>query len=133
MADARPRTVVVSEIIQILLLAEPIWRAVQERSVVSLIGTLVFSAAVAALIVAATRQKKIWARDLLAGVAVISIVVWVLTVGSAWGDTLNQHSWGRISSILFVNLIAVALLFTDGADQWFLTGSVQQTGRVRGA
>jgi hypothetical protein len=112
MRGTRPRTVIVSEITQLLLLCEPIWRALQMGSVVSVIGTLAICSIPAAVILLATRKRKIWARDLLSGLAVLS---WLFAMGSAvW-----QREFGIVQGILTTNLAVVALLFTDSANYWF--------------
>jgi hypothetical protein len=88
-------------------------------SVVSVIGSFVFVTIPAAIILSATRKKKIWARDVLAGLALISwlmatgIAAWELATGSS-GSTL----W-KVVGFLTINLAAVALLFTDSAGIWF--------------
>ena len=112
MSSTRPRTIIISEIIQLILLCEPLWRAFQMDSVVSVVGAFAISCIAGAVILLATRKKKVWARDVLAGLAVLS---WLFAAGLAvW-----QHQLGIVEGVLTINLVAVAMLFTDSAENWF--------------
>jgi ABC-type dipeptide/oligopeptide/nickel transport system permease component len=114
MGDHRPRTIVVSEIVQLLLLCEPLWRALQLNSLVSVVGTSIIVSIPAAVILLATQRKKQWAREVLAGFALLGLLtpVWFFAVG--------DPDWPWIATICIANAIAVSLLFTDGAEQWFV-------------
>jgi hypothetical protein len=112
MTSSRPRAIIGSEITQLLLLCEPLARAFQMDSVVSVVGTFAIICIFRAVILLATRKKKIWARDVLAGFAVIS---WLL----ATGLTVWQRELGLVEEVLTINLVAVAMLFTASAENWF--------------
>src|SRR5258706_482310 len=116
MSDARPRSVIFSEIVQLLLLLEPISRAVQMDSAAAVIGTSVLCLGPAALIILATRGKKVWARDVLAGFAVISVFGFVL---APWFKEMAQFANLRAVLVVFINLGAVGMLFSGSAETWF--------------
>lgn len=127
MISARPRAVLISEIVQLLLLWEPIWRAFQSASVGSIIGTFVICSIPATIILFATRMKKIWARDVLAGLALIALIASLVGFGLHFFDP----NWSAREALLIVgwlviNLVAVALLYSDSAIQWF--GDLSQNG-----
>jgi hypothetical protein len=120
MNSTRPKAILISEVVQLLLLCEPIWRAFHATSVVSIIGTFVICSIPATIILLATRRKKIWARDLLAGFALIAFIGALV----GFGIHLLDPDWSAREAFLVVgwlliNLLAVALLYTDGAIQWF--------------
>src|ERR1700722_9412866 len=124
MPDARPRSVISSQFIQILLLGEPIWRAVRMNSVSSLIGTCLFCLAATGLILLATRLRKAWARDVLAGIALTSLVSCLIAlVISFWHHEMNEFVALPAILVIFINFLAVAMLFTDSADKWFAAHS----------
>jgi hypothetical protein len=137
MSDARPRAVLVSEIGQLLLLCEPIWRALKLNSIVSLIGTSVLCLIAATIVLLATRRKKIWARDFLGGLALFAVLVWLVVLGFHFFDPDWRTEEAIFSMIwLFINVTAVALLFTKSAMEWFgdlseyePTSGLVQTGR----
>jgi hypothetical protein len=123
MGDIRPRIIAISEAIQLLLLCEPLWRAIKLGSVISVIGTSAITTFAAVIILQATRRRKIWARDLLAGLAVLS-VLWlfariVLSYLSEQMATQLQFLSATEIFVLVSNLIAVAFLFTPRAIEWF--------------
>src|SRR5262245_26005420 len=115
MALARPQTVVASEIVQLLLLAEPLWRSVQMHSAVSIIGAALFCGIAAVVVLEATRGKRHWARTLLAVRALCGLLISVLTYFSA-------GPWQIMVPVSVANAVAVALLFTDSAENWFEKG-----------
>jgi hypothetical protein len=112
MTSTRPRAIIVSEITQLLLLCEPLARAFRMDSAVSIAGTFAMSCIAGAVIMLATRKKNIWARDVLAGLAAIS---WLL----ATGLTVWQRELEIVEGVLTINLVAVAMLFTASAENWF--------------
>ncbi len=109
---ARPRAIIVSEIIQLVLLAEPLRRALQTGFIVSVVGTVAITCVAGGVILSATRRKKIWARDVLAGLAVLS---WLL----ATGLTVWERKLGIAAGVLTINLVAVAMLFSANAENRF--------------
>lgn len=113
MSGSRPRAIIVSEIAQLLLLCELLWRAFQMHSIVSIVGAFGIDCIAGAMIFLATRKKKILARDMLAGLAILS---WLLASGLALRDRELRIA---VEGVLTINLIAVAMLYTDGADEWF--------------
>jgi len=126
MVSTRPRIVGISEAIQLLLLCEPLWRAIKLGSAISVIGTSVIIALAAMVILQATRQRKAWARDLLAGLAVLS-VLWLLAqvVLSYFSEQIAVKLQFLSATELFIlvsNLIAVILLFTPQTIEWFCDG-----------
>jgi len=118
MSSTRPRAIIVSEIAQLLLLCEPLWRAFQMDSVVSVVGAFAINCIAGAVILLATRKKMIWARDVLAGLAVFS---WLFATGLAvW-----QRELGIVEGVLTINFVAVAMLFTDSAENWFAENATE--------
>jgi hypothetical protein len=123
MGGTRPRIVAISEAIQLLLFCEPLWRAIELGSAISVTGTSVVSVVAAVIILQATRRRKVWARDLLAGLATLS-VLWLLVqiVLSYFSEQVaTQLELLPVTErfILPSNLVAVALLFTSQAMEWF--------------
>jgi hypothetical protein len=123
MGGTRPRIVAISEAIQLLLLCEPLWRAIELGSAISVTGTSVVSVVAVVIILQATRRRKVWARDLLAGLATLS-VLWLLVqiVLSYFSEQVaTQLELLPVTErfILASNLVAVALLFASQAMEWF--------------
>lgn len=125
MTQARPRPVVASEIIQLLLLCEPIWRAMQINSAVSFVGTVLICLAAAGLIECAVRGKKNWARELLAGLAMFALLACLIEfVLSFWYPDINVSL--VVAIWLVVNLTGVGMLFTDSAERWFISSPLPE-------
>ncbi len=110
----RPRSVAISEIMQIVLAAEPFTR-VDYGSVVSIVGTSLFFGVAVAIILQATRRRRNWARNWLGGLAVLALLfpVYLFVTGGA------DYIFLRATVGIVLNFIAVALLFTPSADKWF--------------
>ena len=65
-------------------------------------------------------MKKIWARDIIAGLALIAFVGQLILIGLHIFDAYwSAREEMLILGWLFINLVAIALLFTDRAVQWF--------------
>jgi hypothetical protein len=111
----RPRSVLVSQVMQVVLLAEPLVRAVTLRSVVSIVGTMLIVSVSLLVILQATRRRKRWARDVCAGFAFLGLLSpAVLYISDAPGSVLVTAAVAAV-----YNFVAVALLFTPRADTWF--------------
>jgi hypothetical protein len=83
-------------------------------SVASVVGTLVICLIPVTIILLATRRKQLWARNTLAGLAVISVLWWPL-----WIQQESLSIDVDVAAVLFINLIAIALLFTERSRRWF--------------
>jgi hypothetical protein len=111
-----PRTVKVSAIVQIVLFAEPMWRAIKLESLVSIAGTSLIVAMGSFLVLQATVYRKMWARDGLALLALLSFI-WAVVSGHLFA--VDQPELRLAAATSIPNLIAVALLYTPMADRWF--------------
>ena len=102
---------------QIALLAEPIWRAIEINDWPSIIGSSCIVAIAAAIVLLATRRRRDWARLWLAGLATLALL-WFS--GAFVFDFFMQSSiqWVPLA-VVAANFVAVALLFTNSAEQWF--------------
>jgi hypothetical protein len=118
-----PRTVVVSAIIQIILFAEPMWRAFKLESLVSIVGTSLIMTVGSLFVFQATVFRKMWARDGLASLAVLSFI-WAVVSGDLLAIDHPELLWAAATSI--PNLIAVVLLYTPAVDQWFIEGTSKE-------
>src|SRR5262249_46875866 len=112
MALPRPQAVVASEIVQLLLLAEPLWRAFQMHTAVSIIGAAVCCGIAAVVVLEATRRKRRWARTWLAVLALCGLLI------SAQAY-FASGPWQIMVPVSVANAVAVALLFTNSAENWF--------------
>ena len=113
---SQPRSVSISAAVQILLLAEPIWRAVKLGDARSVAGASLFVLAAAFVVILATFYKKTWARNMLAVVAIGGLASAVVS-----GDLSATNNLDRVlaSATTIPNGIAVALLFTPASTVWF--------------
>ena len=108
---------VISAVVQALLLAEPIWRAIKIGEIPSIIGTLLVVSITALFVLLGTIYQKTWARDLLAVLA-IGGFGWALVSGDLFA--IEQQSDRFLPAATSIpNLIAVALLYTPLVDAWF--------------
>jgi hypothetical protein len=127
----RPNTpcpVIVSAIIQIALLAEPIWRAIKLDSLVSIVGSSLIIAVGCFLVLKATAYRKRWARDGLAVLAFLGFV-WAVVSGALFA---TDHPELRLAALTSIpNLIAIALLYTPTVDRWFNEGASNKMSRPR--
>jgi hypothetical protein len=65
-------------------------------------------------------MKKIWARDLLAGFASIAFIGALVGFGIRFFDPdWSAREAFLVVGWLLINLVAVALLYTDSAVEWF--------------
>ena len=114
-----PRTVIVSAAIQIILFAEPMWRALKLESLVSIVGTALIITIGCFFVLQATAYRKAWARDGLALLACLSLIEAVFS-----GDLLaSDHPEVRLAASTSIpNMIAVALLYTPAVKRWFHEG-----------
>ena len=118
MAQARPRILALSETIQILLLSEPIGRALNMDSTCSLIGAVVICLAAVGLIELAVRGRKSWAREALGLLAILSLIFLLFQiVTSFWRGELQIPP--LVTLWILTNFIAVGMLFTESAENWF--------------
>ena len=86
------------------------------NSVASVVGTAAIISIPATVILLATRWKKQWAREVLAGFALLGLGLPIFFFA-------NGYPWVWVAVICAANAIAVSLLFTKGADQWFVGNS----------
>jgi hypothetical protein len=111
-----PRAIVVSATIQMVLFAEPMWRAIKLGSVSSIVGTSLLITMSMFFVLKATIYRKTWARDGLAQLAVLGFV-WAIVSGYLFEIDHPEILLAAATSI--PNLIAVALLYMPSSDQWF--------------
>jgi hypothetical protein len=126
---SRPRSISISAAIQILLLAEPMWRAVKLGDTRSVAGTSLFVLAAAFVVLLATVYRKNWARNLLAVLAIGGLASAVVS-----GDLSATNNLDRLlaSATSIPNVIAVALLFTPASTAWFGNRGRYHTARSHG-
>jgi hypothetical protein len=121
----RPLSVAGSELIQLSLLAEPAIRQVKSEQSLPVtlfgLGVLIIPAIV---ILQATRFKRHWARSLLAFLAIGGVVMAIFS-----GDLIAVETLQRViaSATSILNVIAVMLLFTNSANEWFSGGPSDET------
>jgi hypothetical protein len=94
------------------------WHAFKLKSASAIIGTSTILLFGAALILLATRRKKLWARDVLACLAAVNGIGLIVVAVFDWQDFLDHFSFDVIAWPL-ANFIAVAMLFTPSAGEWF--------------
>jgi hypothetical protein len=123
-----PRPVIVSAIIQIALLAEPIWRAIKLDSLVSIFGSSLIVAVGCFFILQATAYRKKWVRDGLAVLAFLGFV-WAVVSGALVATDQPELRLAALTSI--PNLIAIVLLYTPAVDRWFHDGAGNKMCRPR--
>jgi len=123
-----PRMVVVSAIIQIVLFAEPMWRAIKLESLVSVIATSLIVTMGSFVVLQATVFRKPWARDGLAALALLSFI-WAVVSGALFASDDPQFRLAAATSI--PNLIAVALLYAPVVDRWFNEGVNKKAAKPR--
>jgi presenilin-like A22 family membrane protease len=118
MAARQPRPIILSEIVQLVLLCDPVWRALEMDSSNALIGATVLCLAAVALIELAVRGRRKWAREVLAGLAVFAVLGYAFEfITSSWLLDARPSNLEMIWPC--INLIAVGMLFTSEADEWF--------------
>ena len=100
--------VIVSAIIQIVLFAEPMWRAVKLESQASIVGTSLIITTGCFFVLQATAYRKRWARDGLALLAFLSFI-WAVASGALFAIDHPELRLAAATSI--PNLIAIALLY----------------------
>lgn len=114
---ARPHSIIWSAAIQLVLLAEPLSRALRLQNVPSIIGASLIAAATGFVIFKATFFRRIWARDFLAVLA-IGGLAWALLSGdiSAIGQ-IEDLFLPALTSI--PNFVAVSLLYLPSNSKWY--------------
>ena len=115
-----PRTVIVSAIIQIALLVEPMWRAIKLETLVSIVGTSIIVTIGSFFILQASVYRKTWARNGLALLALLSFI-WAVAGGDLFAIDHLELRLAAATSI--PNLLALALLYTPAVDRWFKEGA----------
>jgi hypothetical protein len=121
-----PRPVIVSAIIQIALLAEPMWRAIKLDSLVSIVGSSLIIVVGCFFVLQATAYRKRWARDGLALLGFLGFV-WAVVSGDLFA---TDHLELRLAALTSIpNLIAIALLYTPTVDRWFNEGAGNKMSR----
>jgi len=104
------------------------WRAIKLESLVSVAGTSLIVAMGNFLVLQATVYRKMWARDGLALLALLSFI-WAVISGYLFAVEQPEHRLAAATSI--PNLIAAALLYTPMADRWFNEGASNKVTKAR--